>query len=81
MESLFHSGNRQFYAQNTKDVHIWDHSLPVLGDESSSTEVNDEPRRQELEPEQTQEQQQEEQEHKKSKSKKSGQGQEEQYYE
>ena len=65
------------------NFHIWHHSLPVLSDESSSTEVNDEPRRQELEPEQTQEQEEEEeeQEHKKSKSKKSGQGQEEQYHE
>jgi hypothetical protein len=51
------------------------HSLPIPTDGSCLTKVNDELRRQELEPEQTQEEQKEEQGYNKSKSKKSRQGQ------
>ena len=63
MESPFDGAFRKYFAQNPPDVHIYDHFLSILGDGStsteSSTEVKDELRRQELEPEQTQEQQEE----------------------
>ena len=67
-----------FIEQKTQEE--WDRSLPILDDGSSSTEVDDELKRQELElePEQTQEQQEEGQQHKKNMSKKKGQGEEEQ---
>ena len=88
MESPFDGAFRKYFAQNPPDVHIYDHSLSILGDGSSSTEVKDELRRQELEPELTQEQQEEDQgqeeqwwqeeEQIRKKIKKKGQGREEQ---
>ena len=57
------------------------HSFLLLRDGSYFTKVNEELRRQELDPEQTQEEQKEDQGYNKSKSKKSREGEEEHYHE